>query len=81
MLEDHVATNRACYGGNELNDGLMRQAHRVFENAPPEDLSCRLLLIGETAIEPVHQNVRINENGHARKASLFSSRGRETASL
>ena len=57
----------------------MRQPNRIFEDAASENLSCDLLLVGKTAIEPVNQNVRINESGHARRGPLFSNFFREVA--
>jgi hypothetical protein len=70
LFEDDVATNGTCYGGNKLNDRLMRQAHRVFDDAAPENLGCNPLLAGKAAVKPVDQNVRIDESGHARTGPL-----------
>ena len=79
VLEDDVGTNGARYGGDEFNNRLMRQAHRVFEDAAPENPSGNLLLLGKAAIEPVDQNVCINETGHVRRGLLFSNLFRQAA--
>ena len=79
MLEDDVAPNGARYGGNEFHNRLMRQAHRIFQNAAPEKRGCNLLIVRKTAIEPVDQNVCINESGHACKDPLFSNLFHEAA--
>ena len=34
---------------------------------------CDLLLLGESTVETVNQNVRVNESGHERTDPLFSS--------
>ena len=68
-LEDDVAANGARYTGNEFNNRLMRQAHQVIVDAAPENLGCNLQLAGKAPIEPVNQNVCVNENGHARRWS------------
>lgn len=57
----------------------MRQANRVFLDAPPENPSGNLLLIGKAAIEPVDENVRVNESGHGRRGPPFSNPCREAA--
>lgn len=76
LLEDDVAANGPCGRRNELNDCLMRQADRIFEDAAPQDLRCNLLFTNETVVEPVDQNIRINESGQARTGPLFSNLGR-----
>jgi len=73
LLEDDVATYGARYGGNEFNNRLVRQANRVFEDAAPENPGCDLLVVGKAAIKPVHEDVCINEGGHARRDPLFSN--------
>ena len=77
LFEDDVAANGACYRCHELNNRLMRQAHGVFDDAAPENLGRNLLLLDEPAIEPIDQDVGINECGHDRKDPLFSILGRE----
>jgi hypothetical protein len=79
LLEDDVATDGASHRRNELNNRLMRQAHRVFDEAPPQNLGRDLLLFGEAIIEPIDQKVRVNESGHARKGPLFANPCREEA--
>ena len=74
-----MATYGARYGGNEFNNRLVRQANRVFEDAAPENPGCDLLLVGKAAIEPVDQNVCINESGHVRRGPLFSNLFRQAA--
>jgi len=68
-----VATNGAGHRGYELNDGLMPHAHRIFEDATPENRGRDLLFVGKAWVKPVHQNVRINESGHARRGPLWSN--------
>lgn len=72
-FKDGVATNGACDGGKKLNDRLMRQTDRVFDDAAPENLRGNLLLFGKAVIEAVDQNVRVNESGHARRGPLSSN--------
>src|SRR6185295_16060974 len=60
LLEDDMASNGARYGGDEFNNRLVGKSHGVFEDAAPESLGCNFLLAGETAVEPIDQNVRIN---------------------
>jgi len=79
LFEDNVATNGSRYGGDEFNNRWMRQAHRVLEDAASENLGCNLLLVSEAMIEPVNQNVGINESGHARRDPLAASLFREAA--
>jgi hypothetical protein len=79
LFEDSVAANGACYRCDELNDRLMGQANRVFDDAAPENLGRNLLLLGKAAIEPINQDVSINESGHACRDPLFSILGREAA--
>jgi len=57
----------------------MRQAHRVFEDAAPQNFGCNLLFAGKATIEPVNQNVCINESGNAGRGPLFSNFFREVA--
>jgi hypothetical protein len=58
-LKDHVAPHGACDSGNELDDRLMRQAHRVLDDAAPENLGGLLLLAGKATVESVDQNVGV----------------------
>ena len=79
LFENGVASNWACYRCDELNDGLVRQARGSLDDALPENLDGNLLFFGESVVEPVDQNVGINESGHARRDPLFSILGREAA--
>src|ERR1019366_1366784 len=79
LFEDNVASNRARYRRDKLNDGLMRQAHRVFDDAAPENFGCNLLLFGKPAVEPIDQDVGVNESGHAGRDPLCPILGCETA--
>jgi len=72
-----VVPNRAGYGGHKLNDRLMRQAHRVFD--APKNPRCYLLFLRKAAIEPVHQNARVNESGHARRVPPLTNLHRQRA--
>jgi hypothetical protein len=74
-----MAVDRACHRGDEFNDGLMRQAHRIFDNAAPENFGCDPLLPWKAAIESIDQDVGINESGHADRDPLSSILGREAA--
>jgi hypothetical protein len=68
-----MASDRACYGCYKLHDRLVRHSHRVLQDATPEKISRDLLLVREPIVEPVHQDIRINESGHGRKDPLASS--------
>ena len=76
-FEDCVAANRARYRCHELKDHLVRQTHGVLNDAAPENPGCNPLLFYKPVIEPVDQDVGINESGHACRDPLFSIRGRQ----
>lgn len=80
LLENNVAANGTRHGRNKLNNRLVRYAHRIFQNAPPQNLGCGFLFLGESAVKPIDQNVCINESGHARRGPLFSNLFREAVS-
>lgn len=73
LRENDVAANGACYGGDKLHDGLVRNTHRIFENALPEKFGCNPLLIREAAIVSINQDIRINESGHGGRGLRVSS--------
>src|SRR5450756_2092840 len=73
LLEDDVAADGAGYGCNKLENRLMWQTHRVFDDASPEKLGGNLLLAGKAAVEAIDQNVGINESGHADTGPLCSN--------
>jgi len=77
LFEDRVAANGARYRCDELKDRLMRQPDGVFDDAAPENLGRNLLLLCKAAVEPIDQDVGINESGHACRDPLFSILGRE----
>ncbi len=74
-----MASNGPRYRGHELHDRLVRHANRVSQDSLPENLSGDLLLLRKATVEPVDQDARINESGHARKGPLSSSLGPEAA--
>src|SRR5579883_2062075 len=52
----------------------MRNAHRILGYAAAEDLICDLLLGGKPVVEPVNQDIGVNESGHGRTGPPWSSR-------
>jgi hypothetical protein len=64
LFEDHVAATGACHRGDELNDGLMRQAQessRMPRLRIPVATRC---LAAKPVVEGTDQDVGINERGH-----------------
>jgi len=59
-----VAANGARHRGHKLDDRLVRHTDRVFHDASPENIRRNLLLLRKPVIEPVNQDVSINESGH-----------------
>jgi hypothetical protein len=79
LFEDRVAPNWSRYRCDELDDRLVRQPHGVVDDAAPENLGGNLLLLGKAVVEPLDQNISINESGHVRKDPLFSIPALEAA--
>jgi hypothetical protein len=71
-FEDGVAANGTSYSSDELNDRLVGQPDGIFDDAASENFGRNPLLLGEPAIEPINQDIGINESGHARRDPLFS---------
>ena len=57
----------------------MRQSHRTFDDAAPENFGCNFLLTWKAIIEAVDQDVRINEGGYGYTGRLWSNLCRDGA--
>jgi hypothetical protein len=71
--------NGACYGRDELHDRLVRETHRVFNDTASENLGGDLLFFAKAAIEPIDQDLGVNEGGHIRRDPLSSILVRDSA--
>jgi len=55
----------------------MRKVKTFGLDALPQEGGCTPLLIRESVVEPIHQDVGVNENGHENTNPSGSTLGRE----
>ncbi len=61
------------HGRDELDDRLMRNPNRIFSDASAQKLCSRRLLLGKPWIEPVDQDIGINQCRHEYRVSRAST--------
>src|SRR5207244_382622 len=58
---------------HKFEHGLVRNANRIRAQTFPQELSCDCLLFRKTGIEPIDQNVGVNQGSCYHTAPLASS--------
>src|SRR5437870_5044897 len=67
---------RTRYGCDKFDDCLMRNPNGIFANSSAQEICRNLLLFRKSRIEPVHENVSIDQCRHEYTVPHASSLGR-----
>jgi hypothetical protein len=76
----HAATHGFADSGDELHERLVRDPDRIVRDSCAQERCGLHLLCRKPAVEPVDENVRVNERGHGGTAPRASSRATGRAS-